>query len=291
MSQYIWHNGKVLHAVEAGNISPLDRGFTLGDALFETLPCFNGVALWQKEHLARLATSAEALKINFDMQACQAMLAHGAEHAPQVPQILRLQLSRGIGARGLHLPEPQHQTLSMSISPWSPSLLQGNVHLCISSIKRNITSPTSQHKTANYLDNIMALEGAKQRGFDDALFLNEDGFATCATTANLFAIRGDTLLTPPLKDGVLAGIMRMQLLCAAKSLGLKRKVQSLNMNDLNACDVLFLTNSARFMLPVAQLEKHIFDGAIANPIFASLRNWLYKTVHQETGYDLRGASQ
>jgi branched-chain amino acid aminotransferase len=145
-------------------------------------------------------------------------------------------------------------TVVVSARPWDPGLFAAPVRLVTSSIRRNHTSPASRLKPLGYLDSILAAREAVERGADDALFLNGRDQVACTTIANLFAIEGDRLITPPTTDGVLAGIMRGLVLAAATGVGLRPVEASLAPADLLIADAVFLTNSVRFLSPVVSLD-------------------------------------
>ncbi|HWT31827.1 MAG TPA: aminotransferase class IV [Propylenella sp.] len=172
-----------------------------------------------------------------------------AEHV-----VLRTSVTRGNTGRTLW---PQGQvtpTIVVSARPWNPQLFASPVRLVTSSIRRNHTSPASRLKPLGYLDNILAAREAAERGADDALFLNGRDQVACTTIANVFAIEGDRLITPPTTDGVLAGIMRGLVLAAATGAGLRPVEASLAPADLLIAEAVFLTNSVRFLSPAISLD-------------------------------------
>ena len=101
----LWHKGRIVDE-ESLALSASDRGLTLGDGLFETLPAFNGKAFLAGPHLERMKASAARLRLAFDEHEAGCALTELAK-AHQDPCVIRLSVSRGVGARGLALPEPQ----------------------------------------------------------------------------------------------------------------------------------------------------------------------------------------
>ena len=283
---FFWQDGTVCKAINGLCLSAQDRGATLGDALFETFPIFGGKALWAKEHLDRLDAGCAVLRLKADRTICEKIIAHAEKEAANSPAILRLQVSRGVGQRGLHFPEPQTPFYMASLSPWSETMLKGSVRLGISPIRRNESSPVSQLKSANYLDNILALEGEKARGFDDTLMLNTQGNLACTTTGNIFFIKGRKLFTPSIDCGVLSGIVRQKLMKLASFSGLSPQEGIYNLEDIKSADVAFITNSARFMIPISHIEGEAFLNAEENGFFLALRKALSQEVKHTTGFDL-----
>lgn len=215
----LWLNG-ALAGAEDVRLSPLDRGFTLGDGVFETIRAQGERLLWLDEHLARLTSAAAFLGIPLPM--AEKAIAAGLRDllredlrrtAGFAGSALRLTLTRGpSGRRGLWPPSlPSTPTLLASIAPLPPP--RPPLHLAIArSTRRNEHSPLSRIKSLNYGDNILARREADERGFDDALMLNCRGGIACATAANVFFRIGGEWRTPPVSEGVLPGLARARLL-------------------------------------------------------------------------------
>ena len=166
----LWHDGKIITGADA-LLSPHDRGVTLGDGLFETLPAFNGRPYLASAHLDRMSASAKKFALPFDDSIIMSALDTLA-NKDQAPAILRITLTRGKGQRGLAFPEPQEPTLFVTRSPWTSALAFGTARLHVSKIRRNSTSPSTSHKTLSYLDNVMAFAEARNHNADDALMLD-----------------------------------------------------------------------------------------------------------------------
>jgi branched-chain amino acid aminotransferase len=109
-------------------------------------------------------------------------------------------------------------------------------------------------KRGNYADCLYAANHALSRGAREALFRTDDGLALEGATSNLFLLRGRTLVTPPAGELVLAGIMRRQVLSAARRLGYAVEERELSFNELFAADEAFITNSLIEILPIDSVE-------------------------------------
>jgi branched-chain amino acid aminotransferase len=249
----LWFDGRIREDTRAA-FDLRDRGLLLGDGLFETLVALNGRAFMLDAHLDRMLAGAAALRLPIE----RAQMRHPVEElAAALPKggVIRLTVTRGAGPRGLRLPAHQAPLVFATASaPWEPARDLPKARLATSSIRRNPHSPLSRHKTLAYLDNVLALEEALDRGADDALLLTPDGRAACASAANLFAIRGRDLLTPPLDDGVLAGVTRSLVLRLAPECGLNAREASLSLEALFESDAVFLTNSVALVTEVTELD-------------------------------------
>jgi branched-chain amino acid aminotransferase len=262
-----------------------DRGFLLGDGVFDTLVAFNGVPVEGERHLARLVDQAAQIGISVDVAEIRQEWTETLPASGNAGYILRTTVTRGSSERGLWPESKSAPTLSIRIAPWSPPLLQGRVSLATGTIRRNEQSPTSRLKSLSYLDNVLAAREAQERDADDALLLNTAGAVACTTIANVFAIRGSRLLTPPLADGVLAGIVRGLVLDLAPAVGLEPREIRMAPADLAAADFAFITNSVRFLRPLAALDGRRFPDALPES-FLALRRAIAARVAEATGFTL-----
>ena len=235
-------------------IAPDDRGFALGHGLFETI-------LWDDHHpghwdahLDRMARACAVLGLpKPDRIACRNVVEEALEAADRPHRAaVRLNWSAGRGERGLDPPARLEPVLTASAAKLGPP--PGPAVVITAKTRRNDRSAASRVKSLAYLDNVLARAEAKAAGADEALMLNTRGKAVCATAANLFWFEDQTLYTPAPEAGVLEGIIRAEVLRAARRLGLKvKQIRGAKPERLE--DVpLFLTNSLVGVRPVARLD-------------------------------------
>jgi branched-chain amino acid aminotransferase len=237
------------------DISSLDRGFQLGDGVFDTALVLNGKMIFQELHLERLVRAAHSIGIPVALSEIEAELSlFLALH--QGHDIVRITISRGVTARGLWPQQEGPSTIRITSSPWDRSMVGQSAGVMISSIRRNETSPTSCLKSLSYLDNILAMREAVHHGYDEALMLNTQGFLACSTMGNIFIIKEGRLLTPPREAGVLDGIIRKVILERSSEWGFPAAEQALREEDLKTADGVFLTNSLRWVRPVTRLKNY-----------------------------------
>ena len=244
-----WVNGSFEGTVDAS-----DRGLTLGDGVFDTLVAFGGEPFAGERHLQRLVAHAAAIGLEVAAERIQAGWTAMLARAGGEPCILRTTVTRGRTERGLWPGGTATPTLVVQASPWTAGLPGRPVRLVTSSIARNAGSPASRLKTLNYLDNVLAAREAAEKGADDALLLNAAGRVACSTIANMFALFGDRLVTPPGTDGVMAGVIRAIVLEVGGAAALRAEEASLTPGELAGADAVFLTNSVRFLSPVTSLD-------------------------------------
>lgn len=255
----LWCDGRL---VEGGTLpfAMADRGLLLGDGVFDTALGVQGRVAFEAAHADRLTAAAEALGFSVERARIVAAMRALAGTAPLAA--IRTTLTRGPGPRGLAPPAEPSPFLFGSAAPARSPLFFAPLRLTLTSIARNETSPAARLKTLGYLDAVLAARDAQAQGFDEALFLNTGGRVACAGTGNFFGVFGGTLVTPPLEDGVLPGIVRAELLARiAPSLGLAVEERPLLPSDLQAAEALFVTNSLRLLAPVTALGAQPYDSA------------------------------
>lgn len=252
-------NGSYIDEKKA-HIATDDRGFTLGDGVFDTLLCVDGAPQDAPAHFARLLGHAGVLRI----QPAQtvAMLEEAAgeilrrNNFSKGRHALRTTLSRGPGERGLSPPDNAMPTLLMRASPAPDPAGLPPVHAVFAQgTRRNEHSPFSLIKSLQYGDSLLAMMEAKDRGANEALILNTAGHVACATTGNIFILEEDRILTPPLSDGVLDGITRATVMRT-----IEVKEQSLTVSRLLRAEAIYLTNSIGGVRTVSRLEDRVFDA-------------------------------
>ncbi|MDF2619587.1 MAG: aminotransferase class [Xanthobacteraceae bacterium] len=233
------------------SISVEDRGFTLGDGVFDTALARDGTVFARARHVDRLLLAAHRIGIAVSRDAIETAIdtALTTESA-----IIRTTVTRGTAARGLWPASAGAPTIVVTTAPWSPALVGQPARLVTATGRRNEFSPTANLKTLGYLDHILAAREAAEASVDDALILNTRGRVACSTIANVFALIAGRLITPSLSEGCLPGIMRALVIEAAPGLGLAVEERPLAPEALTGADAVFLTNSVRFLRPVTSLD-------------------------------------
>ena len=255
-------NGTLFDAGEA-RIDPSDRGFTLGDGLYETIRARDGSPLRLERHFDRLAQGVALLALPaIDRvgiaDSIRAVLAANALRDAAV----RVTVSRGPAARGLAPNADPKPTVVIGASPY---VVPAPVTLITATVtRRNEHSPLSRVKSTNCLDAILARIEASERGADEALLLNTAGRVAEGTIANLFAVVDGALVTPPVADGALPGVMRGALI---EPMGARE--QSLTPNELARAEELFLTSSLGIR-PVTMLDGRPIARGPAGALAATL---------------------
>ncbi len=273
---HVWVDGRLLPA-DVPHLSAFDRGFQLGDGVFETLRARAGRPTELPEHVARLRRSADGLAIPLpdgldevlargiaDLVAAESLDGTGGDAS------IRITVSRGaILERGL-LPHEPTSAPTIVIQAWlvlppPAGHLEHGLHLAVSEIRRDPENPLSALKTTSRADYVHARLEARRAGADDALFLTVDGFLSEATTANVFLVRGDELATPALGCAILPGTTRSWILGWATRVGLRASETWLSVADLATADEAFLSSSVAGILPVTRLAGEPIGAGVPGP--------------------------
>jgi branched-chain amino acid aminotransferase len=275
-ARLLWVNGELLPVGEAA-LDPRDRGFTLGDGLFETMRVRGGAVLRIERHLSRLRAGADVLGVSplpkdegLKDAIARTLAANGLTDAA-----VRLTISRGVPKRRGLLPEPEpNPSMVIHAEPFTgypAELYERGARAVISGIRRNEHSPLARVKSLNYLDNVLARYEAETRGADDALLLNTARDLACASAANLFLLLDGTLVTPSVTSGALPGTVR-ELLSAelAPRVGLEVVERTVRPQELRAAEEAFLTNALMGIVPLIEVDALPIGTGEPGPVFTLL---------------------
>lgn len=242
-----------------------DRGLLLADGLFETMYADSGKIPFISDHWQRLQQGANILALELPLTLMQlhnmAVNLLQANHLQTQAAILRLTITRGTGARGVAPPEKINPTILLTASPYVNPPQNLTLHRV--KIKRNEFSPLANIKSLNYLENVLAKQEALRYGADDALLCNTQGDLAEASAANIFIATENKLLTPRLRDGALAGVIRKQILALAEKLSVACGETQITLQQTLQAEEVFVTNSVLKITPVIKIDqKNIGDGKI-----------------------------
>ncbi len=263
-------NGR-LHSAHEPSLSPLNRGFLYGDAIYEVWRTYHGIIFAWEEHWRRLERSAQALHLTLPASAAQTLVEikrtvaafRTAAHFDGEVYI-RLQVTRGGGAIGLDPALADQSDFVLLVQPCpavSAEALRAGLRLSLArDFRRNpADSLNPAWKTGNYLNNILCLREARGRGADEVVILNLAGEITEAAVSNLAFVQNGTLVTPPLAAGILAGITRGLLLeTIAARAGVTAREAVMRPEDLARMEECLLLSSTKDVTPVAAIDDHRF---------------------------------
>lgn len=261
----VYLDGAFVPASEARTLAE-DAGLLFGRGVYETFRARRGGVYRLDRHIARLAKGAGVLGIALPaaLDGLAAIVRELAARCGLDDARVRLTLTAG--------PPSGRPSLLIQARPatdYPASIYERGMAAVAASVRRNDTSPLSRVKSLNCLDNVMSREQAQAAGADTALLLNTRGLVAEASTANVFAVRGGTLLTPPLDDGALPGVTRGAVLELAAAAGIAAREESLTLDGLRGADEAFLTGAVMGVMPLASVGGRAIGGG--RPGEATLR--------------------
>lgn len=298
----VWINGHIASGAD-GLLRVQDRGFQLGDGVFETLRARRAVAIEFQEHLLRLRESAAATALPVPLSDAEFSAAIGAllEAAglagtgdPPGDAAVRITLSRGpVEARNAPASVAPSPTVVIQASPFAPPparILEHGLRVIVTTLRHDPASPLAGVKSTSRADSIMARLEAERAGADDAIYPTPDGSLTEGTTANLFVIRGDELATPPFSEGVLAGTMRTWLLAHAGEVGLRAVERRLWPRDVVGADEAIFTSSVSGAQPVVALDGVAIGSGVPGPAWRRIREARERWIDETSSAGARAAA-
>ncbi len=250
-----WVNGDLLPADQA-SVAVLDHGFTVGDGVFETLRTANDpdrgiVPFALDRHVRRLARSAAGMGMPVpDADEVRAALAAVCLANPELTDggRLRVTYTSGPGPLGSERIEGAASLVvaCSAAHPWPASTV-----LALCPWPRNERSPLRGLKSTSYAENVLALAHARSVGAGEALLSNLRDEVCEGTGSNVFLVRDDELITPPLDSGCLAGITRELVVRWCQDAGIDLVECPVPSADLLSAQEIFITSSTRDVHPVS----------------------------------------
>ncbi|WP_396152254.1 aminotransferase class IV [Flavobacterium sp.] len=251
--------------VEQETVLSQNRAFLYGDAVFETLKVVNGKVLFMEDHYFRLMASMRIIRMqipmNFTLENLEQYILELADmNSCSDSCRVRFTVYRNDG--GFYLPTDRNVSFLISTTTLeSKSYILKEEPYEVELFKDfYITKQLlSTIKSTNKLINTVGSIFADENGYQNCLLLNEEKNVVEALNGNLFMISGNRLVTPPLSEGCLNGIMRKQVLALAKkTVGLEVIEEPISPFDLQKADELFITNVIQGIQPITKYRKKDF---------------------------------
>jgi branched-chain amino acid aminotransferase len=173
----------------------------------------------------------------------------------------------------------------VAVAVWEHAVYLGGkapgdgIRACVSSFVRHHPNAmmTKAKTNGNYVNSYMAKTEAHRQGFDEALLLDSNGYVTEATGANLFVVRGNTLVTPE-PDAILEGITRSSVFTLARDLGLEVREGRMTRDHLYVADEVFVCGTAAEIVGVREIDNRPIGNGRTGPVTMKLRAAYEDTV-------------
>ncbi len=258
--RHVFHNEQLL-PIEKVRLSPGQAGVICGWGLFTTLRIVQGEAFAFERHWRRLEKDAAIIRMPIPYA--------GPRVRVNLQEVIRANSVTEGCARiylvynqvGFWRSDEMGPAVDLIIYTAPLPEYREPVRLTLREHGRHAASPLAGVKTISWLTNVWSVAEAQKEGFDEVILLNERGEVAECTAANVYLVKGDTILTPPLSSGCLEGVTRGILFEIAGEAGVSVKEQVLRPEDLNAADEVFISSTNRNVIGVGEIAGHALAGA------------------------------
>jgi branched-subunit amino acid aminotransferase/4-amino-4-deoxychorismate lyase len=269
-------NGERVDPAQA-QISVFDRGFLFGDAIYDVVTTRDGRQLCHAEdHLDRLLRSGASIGLDIRplRPQIEAEVRRMIEDLPGEGELtIRIMVTRGcssdidlLNVEG----EPTWIVFAKPTPTWNPRLYNAGIRLSAVEPEAVVARISPGVKSNNRQSNVMAHRIARERGFDDALFVDPSGCVTEGPTWNAFFVKDGVVRTHPLEGGILAGVTRKRTLAHCAELGISTEEARITLEEARAADEAFITSTTRGVMPVGCLDDAIYES-VPGPVTSRLR--------------------
>lgn len=274
MSRIVYINGEYMPETEA-KVSIFDRGFVMGDAVYEVTCVLDGKLTDFEGHVARLGRSLKELGIVCDITRDEWLEIHRKliELNGLTLGGVYLQVSRGnAGDRDFHFPPAGTPPTVVLYTQEQPQMLDGpKVEKGVKVISvPDLRWHRRDIKTVQLLYASMVKMQAEAAGKDDAWFV-EDGFVTEGSSNNCYIVKGNTIITRPLSNDILHGITRASLMriCAERQIKIEERLFTIE--EAQQADEAFYTSASAFVMPIVEVDGVALSGGKPGPVAKHLR--------------------
>ena len=263
------------------NILTRNRAFLYGDAVFETVKIMDSKILFLEDHYFRLMSSMRVIRMeipmNFTMEYLEEQILTLAKSKNlAISSRARITVYRNDG--GYYLPQDNTVSFLISVESLDTALYSINQKYYVVDLYTDFyvsRQLLSSIKTTNKIINITASIFANENGLDNCLLLNDSKNVIEALQGNLFMLKGNVLITPPVSEGCLNGIMRKQILALARKIeNLEVVEEVISPFDLQKADELFITNVIKGIQPITKYRKKEFTTDLASKLVRNLNDTL-----------------
>ena len=251
------------------SISVFDHGLLYGDGVFEGIRAYNGRVFRLERHIDRLFDSAKAIRLEIPhtpAEVCDLVVETCRRNAIHDGYI-RLVVTRGPGDLGIDPRKCKRAELIVIARQLTMyAAAAKGIRVVTSTFRRNAPDATSPSiKSLNYLNNILARIEANDRGADEALMLDAQGYVAEATVDNFFIVTDHALLTPPTATN-LKGVTRETLLSIAATLGIRTEERPFTLFDVWTAKEAFICGTGAEVVPVLSVDDRTIGAGVVGPV-------------------------
>jgi len=269
ISKFIWFDGKFIPK-EKTMIPVTTHAIHYGTSIFEGIRAYwnsNNLFLFRlNEHVKRFRNSGKFYNISLrfsNREIQEAIIKLCKKNKIKRSCYIRPFYFVGQYGINLHVTKRAPTHVAMFSFPFGDLFNKNGITACISKWRKfsDMSTPTQAKMGGNYLNSILATQDAKKRGFDEAILLDKLGNVSEAPGENIFAVKNNVLITPPLSSSALDGITRKSIIAFSKEMKIKTRVKKISKHQLINADEIFLSGTAAEITPIIKIERRkIGDG-------------------------------
>jgi branched-chain amino acid aminotransferase len=294
-ADWCFHGGE-LQKLGDVRLSPATHALNYGTGVFEGIRAYwnegRGTlqVLKMREHFERFEKSCRMLRIELPLtveELCETTLEILRRNAPREDTYIRPLAYKAAEAVGVNL--RGESLLTIFTVPMADYVELTGLKVCVSSWRRtpDTSIPARGKLTGSYINTALAVDEAQRAGYDDAIFLTQDGHVSEASAANIFLLRKGQLITPPVTADILEGIARdcvMEL--AEKELGMPVLERDVDRTELYAADEVFLSGTGFQIAPIVEVDGRPVGTGSIGPVAERLQELYFKAARESLdGYE------
>jgi branched-chain amino acid aminotransferase len=286
-AEWCYHGGELVKMGEI-RLSPATHALNYGTGVFEGIRAYwnEGRGALQvlklREHYERFEKSCRMLRIDLPHtvdELCDVTLEILRRNAPREDTYIRPLAYKSAASVGVKL--TVEEELSIFTVPMGNYVELTGLRCCVSSWRRtpDTAIPARGKLTGSYINTALAVDEAQRAGYDDAIFLTQDGHVSEASAANIFLLRKGGLVTPPVTADILEGITRDAVMeLAEKELGMPVMPRDVDRTELYAADEVFLTGTGYQIAPVVEIDGRPIGTGEMGPVAARLQELYFEAA-------------
>ncbi len=270
-SKFVWFDGKLI-PIEKAQIPVTTHALQYGTTIFEGIRGYwnsNNLHIFRlDDHIKRFRNSGKfySISLNFtNLQIKQAIISLCKKNQLKKSCYIRPFYFIGNYGINLHITKKAPTHVAIYSFPFGDLFNKKGISAGISSWRKfsDSTTPTQAKMGGNYLNSIIATQECKSKGFDEAILLDLKGNVSEAPGENIFMIKNNKVITPPLSSSALEGITRACIFELSKDLGYKVIIKKIRKDELYQADEIFLSGTAAEITSIIQLDhKKIGTGRL-----------------------------
>src|ERR687893_2812313 len=286
-AEWCYHGGELVKMGEI-RLSPATHALNYGTGVFEGIRAYwnerRGTlqVLKLREHYERFERSCRMLRVDLPHsvdELCDITLEILRRNAPREDTYIRPLAYKAAESVGVNL--KGRSELSIFTVPMGNYVELTGLKVCVSPWRRtpDTAIPARGKLTGSYINTALAVDEAQRAGYDDAIFLTQDGHVSEASAANIFLMRKGGLVTPPVTADILEGITRDAVIeLAERELGMPVMLRDVDRTELYAADEVFLTGTGYQIAPVVQIDGREIGTGVMRPAGGRLQELYFKAA-------------